>query len=66
MYESEEQPKTHLGQLCRADEPISLLVENTESFPDLVLDVRVLELSELQIIKPYLLFPDRVISQTNS
>ena len=45
MYESEEQPKTHLGQLCRADEPVSLLVENTESFPDLVLDVRVLELS---------------------
>ena len=66
MYESEEQPKTHLCQLCRADEPVSLLVKNTESFPDLVLNVRVLELSELQIIKPYLLFPDRVISQTNS
>ena len=68
MYESEEQPKTHLCQLCRADEPVSLLVENTESFPDLVLDVRVLELSEPQLIKPYLniLFSDRVISQTNS
>ena len=51
MYESEEQPKTHLCQLCRADEPVSLLVENTESFPDLVLDVRVLELSEPQMIK---------------
>ena len=66
MYESEDQLKTHLCQLRRADEPVSLLVKNTESFPDLVLNVRVLELSELQIIKPYLLFPDRVISQTNS
>ena len=66
FIQSEEKLKTHLCQLCRADEPVSLLVENTESFPDLVLDVRVLELSELQIIKPYLLFPDRVISQTNS
>ena len=45
MYESEDQLKTHLCQLCRADEPISLLVKNTESFPDLVLHVRVLELS---------------------
>ena len=57
MYESEDQLKTHLCQLCRADEPISLLVKNTESFPDLVLHVRVLELSgekknsELQMIK---------------
>ena len=66
MYESEDQLKTHLCQLCRADEPVTLFVKNTESFPDLVLNVRVLELSELQIIKPYLLFPDRVISQTNS
>ena len=45
MYESEDQLKTHLCQLRRADEPVSLLVKNTESFPDLVLDVRVLELS---------------------
>ena len=45
MYESEEQLRPHLCQLCRADEPVSLLVENTESFPDLVLHVRVLELS---------------------
>ena len=46
MYESEEQLKPHLRQLCSADEPVSLLVKNTESFPDLVLHVRVLELSE--------------------
>ena len=45
MYESEDQLKTNLCQLCRADEPVSLLVKNTESFPDLVLHVRVLELS---------------------
>ena len=45
MYESEDQLKTNLCQLRRADEPVSLLVENTESFPDLVLNVRVLELS---------------------
>ena len=45
MYESEDQLRPHLCQLRRADEPVSLLVENTESFPDLVLHVRVLELS---------------------
>ena len=45
MYESEDQQRPHLCQLCCADEPITLLVKNTESFPDLVLHVRVLELS---------------------
>ena len=36
--------QTYLHKILGADEPISLLVKNSEGLPDVSLDVRVLEL----------------------
>ena len=49
------------------NEPMSLLVENPERLPDLVLDLGVLDLPEKLIFTKFILNPTHlVISQTNS